>query len=101
MQLIEKRFASRNLMQCRNCDRQCVSCTGCQVCFYPYLPTMVLILIAILMSSLLWWQSMARVHEDREDRFCLKCDNPKPEEVRPYTQPHAIHLGLDLDLDLA
>jgi collagenase-like PrtC family protease len=26
-------------------------------------------------------QSMARVHEDREDRYCLRCDDPKPEEV--------------------
>jgi len=55
MELVEKRFARRNLYQCLNCNRQLVPCTSCKC--------------------------MARVHLDRDDRFCLRCDDPKPEEV--------------------
>merc|ERR1712216_855192 len=59
MSLVEKRMASRNLYKCGNCSRLAVSCTACKC--------------------------MARVHEEgdsrKEDRLCLRCDDPKPEEV--------------------
>eukprot|EP00658_Telonema_sp_P-2_P071776 TRINITY_DN60996_c0_g1_i1.p1 TRINITY_DN60996_c0_g1~~TRINITY_DN60996_c0_g1_i1.p1 ORF type:complete len:233 (+),score=13.17 TRINITY_DN60996_c0_g1_i1:187-885(+) len=54
-ELSERRLTSRNKYQCSNCGRSAVSCTRCQ--------------------------GMARVHADWEDKLCLRCDDPKPEEV--------------------
>eukprot|EP00656_Telonema_subtile_P038418 TRINITY_DN4326_c0_g1_i3.p2 TRINITY_DN4326_c0_g1~~TRINITY_DN4326_c0_g1_i3.p2 ORF type:complete len:129 (+),score=19.49 TRINITY_DN4326_c0_g1_i3:198-584(+) len=53
--LLERRLASRNKYECGNCGRPGVSCTRCK--------------------------GMARVHADWEDKLCLRCDDPKPEEV--------------------
>jgi len=55
MSLVDRRITYRNKYDCSNCGRTVVGCTRCK--------------------------GMARVHTDWEDKLCLRCDDPKPEEV--------------------